>query len=204
MELIEITVNGKHRKGLYKCKCGKVKTIRVDHVNSGRTKSCGCACRIHGHAIKGSHTSEYNSWQSMIQRCTNKNSVSYHNYGERGIGICQQWQNSFEQFLLDMGKRPSVDHSLDRINNNGNYEKNNCRWATIKMQSINKRGKPNHSSRYKGVSFSNCIRKFIAQIQVNKKTIYLGSSKDEEFCAKMYNEAAIRYFGNDCFLNNIV
>lgn len=85
------------------------------------------------------YPSEYESWKGMKQRCKNRNSKSYHNYGGRGISVCREWEESFENFFLDMGPKPSTNHSLDRINNDGNYEPKNCRWATLQEQNRNSR-----------------------------------------------------------------
>jgi hypothetical protein len=82
---------------------------------------------------------EYNSWLGMKQRCYNPNNRSYKHYGGRGIIVCERWLNSFRNFFEDMGFKPSEYHSLDRIDNDGNYELNNCRWATTFEQSHNSR-----------------------------------------------------------------
>lgn len=82
---------------------------------------------------------EYNSWRGAKKRCYNENNTSYKYYGGRGIQVCDRWLNSFENFLTDMGEKPSSSHSLDRINNDGDYSPDNCRWATSKEQSSNKR-----------------------------------------------------------------
>ena len=94
----------------------------------------------HGHAKRGQVSATYVTWQSMIRRCTDPQNIRYALYGGRGITVCPRWRNSFEDFLADMGPRP-VGRSIDRINVDGNYEPNNCRWATDSEQRRNKRRK---------------------------------------------------------------
>jgi hypothetical protein len=130
------------------CVCGNTRRVRKPDLNNGNTVSCGCyaksrlgiATTKHGHQRIGNRTPEYMAWRHMKSRCYNPNIHNYHNYGGRGIIVCERWINSFENFLEDMGVRPSERHSVDRYpDKNGNYEPTNCRWATKKEQSRNLR-----------------------------------------------------------------
>lgn len=126
------------------CECGKEKIVKRTHLKSGRVRSCGCmrddAVRSrakHGHTSGGKFTRAYTAWANMISRCTDKNRPQYDDYGGRGITVCKQWED-FENFLADMGEPPD-GMSLDRKDNNKGYCPDNCRWATRKEQSRNKR-----------------------------------------------------------------
>jgi hypothetical protein len=120
------------------CDCKRFKTIRSSSLRSGRTRSCGCATiEFHRQRNIGHNGAEYHIWHKMIERCKRPESTAYHRYGGRGISVCERW-SVYENFLADMGRRPSSKHSLDRINNDGNYDPQNCRWATVLEQSRNR------------------------------------------------------------------
>lgn len=123
------------------CKCGTEKMVRSDHLVYSKTQSCGCYRDVHASQENRKHgmygTRVYNIWSSMKQRCLNKKSSNYHNYGGRGIALCDRWMN-FETFLSDMGN-PEEGMTLERVDVNLGYCPENCTWATYKQQSANKR-----------------------------------------------------------------
>jgi lambda repressor-like predicted transcriptional regulator len=123
-----------HHRVKARCVCGKEKDVLIGHLRTGKSLSCGCH-RTLTHGM--THSKTYSSWSGMKNRCLNKNNNRYHQYGGRGISICERWIDSFENFLEDMGECPD-SHSIGRIDNDGSYCKDNCRWETAKQQSRNK------------------------------------------------------------------
>lgn len=133
-----------------RCDCGNITVVGGGELRTGNTRSCGCYRRdvmpelsrknstTHGHSV-GSLANEFRIWVGMIMRCTNPKDTSYSNYGGRGIVVCERWR-SFDDFIADVGPRPSRRHSIDRHpNNDGDYEPANVRWATDVEQARNKR-----------------------------------------------------------------
>jgi len=122
-----------------RCECGERTTVRGVDLTHGRTKSCGCLARdahtTHGHTV-GDASPTYRTWHAMVERCTNPKHASYHRYGGRGITVHAPWL-TFENFLREVGERPTPKHEIDRENNDGNYEPGNVRWATRAQQARN-------------------------------------------------------------------
>lgn len=117
------------------CQCGNVRLISASRLISGKSRSCGCSRKSNArHGMEG--TREYRSWLGLKGRCNNPNDQKFSRYGGRGIRVCERWQNSFENFYADMGPCP-VGLTIDRKNNDGNYEPSNCRWATGVQQARN-------------------------------------------------------------------
>lgn len=140
-----------------RCDCGNIKRIRRRCLINGKTKSCGCEVIVRNkevHTKHGmSHSKTYKSWLGMKQRCYNPNFADYHNYGGRGIKICDRWVHSFKNFLDDMGIMPDGDKiTLERIDNNRGYYPDNCRWETLRNQQRNRRN--NHRIDYNNESLT--------------------------------------------------
>jgi len=135
----------------------------------------------HGHSKRGNHTSEYMCWQNMLRRCYTKTNPEYKRYGARGIIVCDEWKNSFEAFLNDVGEKPSKEYSLDRIDVNGNYCKENCRWATILEQSNNTRRNVYITYQNETLTIPQWARKFNLDKNTLKTRLREGWSIDKLF-----------------------
>lgn len=161
------------------CDCGNRKKVVGYDLRRGHTKSCGClnkervkkAATSHGATADNRRDPEYAVWNNMIQRCENPKNNQYKNYGARGIKVCDQWRNDYSAFIKDIGKRPSNNHSIERIDVDGDYEPSNCKWVTPKEQARNRRIK--NTTGVNGVTKKD--DRFIVKMKVNGKTIYLGT-----------------------------
>lgn len=148
---------GKNVCWLCKCYCGNNFVVRATDIRTGNTKSCGClnkklaGDRARKHGNRNSRL--YNIWNNMKMRCSNINSINYKNYGGRGIKVCEEWNEYFESFYYwAMNSGYNVNLTLDRIDNNKDYNPNNCRWIDYKRQGNNKRN--NHILEYKNKKHS--------------------------------------------------
>lgn len=160
-----------------RCACGQERDVYQSALRSGDSKSCGCLryadrVRKHGHTgarHNGRASPEYRTWQAIQTRCYKSNSDSYPYYGGRGIAVCDRWrgEDGFINFVADMGNRPSKEHSIDRIDNNGDYSPDNCRWATTKEQMGNR--SDTVRVRFRGVD--RCVSQVAADLGVAPSTL---------------------------------
>ena len=169
------TVISKGKKGVYlfcKCQCGTIVSVASGNLKSGGVKSCGCLRNITYKTIN--HPIEYSAWRAMISRCYAANNIRFCDYGGRGIKVCSEWLNSFEDFYNHVGPRPSPNHSIDRIDNDGNYAPGNVKWSTRKEQCNNKHS--NHFLTYnnKTMTMAQWCEQTGLPFSTLKKRIYRG------------------------------
>lgn len=145
------------------------------------------------HELHGLHKHPlYSTWQNMKQRCTNPNLYEFKYYGARGITICESWRYSFSRFVNDVGEKPGPEYSLDRIDNNGNYEPGNVRWATMSEQLLNTGLRRDNKSGHKGVSYDKARGLWRAYTGGGKTRVELGYYKDKDEAAKVVAESRSR------------
>ncbi len=201
----------KRRFGLYKCGfCGNEFKAQVQHINRGATISCGCYNKRRASETHKTHglrsTKLYRVWADIKNRTLNPNFKHYNDYGGRGITICDEWKNDFMPFYnwaLLNGYEENKGLSIDRIDNDRNYEPSNCRWTTSTIQSRNQRIRKNNKSGYRGVCYHKRSNKFRAQITVNHKVIHLGCFQTAVEGAIVYNRYIIENNLEGFILNEI-
>ncbi len=160
---------------------------RIPHsrAKTNKTGRCRkCYQTKHNQCKRGSITHEYSTWQGMKKRCYDINDKYYMDYGGRGITVCNEWKNNFQSFYNNMGKKPK-GLTIERIDNDGNYEPTNCKWATQQEQIHNKRKRKGTQSKYRGVSYR--ISGWRSRIGINGKTINIGSFKTELEAARAFD-----------------
>jgi hypothetical protein len=180
-----------------KCECGNSVIRGISDIRKslklGRNSNCGCHRSQHNKTHGKSKTPEYHAWIAAIRRCTDPQYASYRNYGGRGIKVCERWRNSFETFLADMHNRPSPLHSLDRMDNDGNYTPTNCKWSTKREQVINRRNLKIGVSGVTGV-LSNKYGTYTVRISHNHKRINLGNFQTLDDAIAARKEAELKYW----------
>lgn len=167
---------GRNRLLRCSCECGGEKATTASVLKRGAAQSCGCLQRErtgeshlkHGDSAGGKQAAEYHTWTGMLARCYDPKSNGYKNYGGRGIQVCWRWRESYENFLADVGRKPTSTHSIDRIDNNGNYEPGNVRWATKTTQQRNQRS--NKAVNFRGET--HCVTEWAEITGLPKDAIY--------------------------------
>lgn len=184
------------------CDCGNEVDLSPDALRKGASN---CGCKRKPHPIKHglSNHSLYDTWRKMVDRCHNSKSGCYCYYGGRGISVCDRWRNDVSLFIIDieryLGDKPDKSYTLDRIDNNGDYEIGNVKWSSRREQNCNKNKMNNTTSRYPGVHYKNKSQKWEANIKDldKNKTIYLGVFELEEEAYKVYRNAYIKMRGKE-------
>lgn len=180
------------------CDCGTISEVASSSLLGGDSQSCGClnreilSSRLTKHNMSTSKL--YRRWTSMKARCDNPKDAHYHNYGGRGITVCARWKNSFENFYNDMGEPPE-DFSLDRIDVNGNYEPDNCRWTDRSEQNYNTRKHRDNTSGYTGISWDKVKNKWSCRLYKDGVRLVDKYFKDIEEAIKERLDAEIKYYG---------
>lgn len=178
--------------------CGTESLRTLSSLNRSKNPKCMVCSKGDGISSKERYT--YESYRNMMLRCYNDNYEHYDKYGGRGITVCDEWKRSFGTFMVDMGSRPNK-HSLDRIDVNLGYSKDNCRWTTQSVQ-IRNRGKTKSKySNFRGVSYDKAKDKWVAFICFDNKTKQLGRHTTELEAAESYNLEALELGMSDYFLN---
>jgi len=191
-----IKMVGRNKQGkimwLCQCSCGTNREVVGGDLKNGKSTSCGCL-RIESittHSLYGTPT--YKTWADMTQRCNNVNHYNYSDYGGRGIKVCKRWLK-FENFFADMGIKPE-GLTIERIDNNKGYYKENCCWASMLDQSKNKRMQKNNKTGTTGVCWEKRRKKYLVNIFANHKNHYIGYFDTLKQAAKAREVAELKYW----------
>lgn len=199
LTVLEVVGKSKNGSRVWKCSCscGGFVDVISSSLNSGLVQSCGCLYdEVKGKQAltHGKHNSrEYRAWCAMKQRCYYEKHDFFKDYGGRGISVCESWKNSFEEFYEDMGECPK-GYSLDRVDVEKDYCKDNCKWSSNSEQGFNTRKKCTNTSGKTGVSYHKLADKWQASICVENVQIYLGLFQDFEDAVRAREEAELKYF----------
>ena len=188
------------RMFLFKCKCGVEFSTTMFSVKRGTIATCGCGRAENATKLftkNGNSKKEkrvlYSAWKNIISRVSNNNNAGYKDYGGRGITICDEWRNDFMVFYIwAIANGWEQGLSIDRRDNNGNYEPPNCRWVNMSVQSINKRKQARNTSGFKGVCFEKQVGKWRARVNHNKTTKHIGLFNTALEAAKAYDSYVIK------------
>lgn len=202
IEDVESPRENTRRYARFECRCGNHFVSQIDSVKREATKSCGCLNdlqrRVKGRKLTHGMTGKpvYMAWSRMKSRCTNKNSPDYPEYGGRGIKVCDTWLVSFERFYSDIGHLRQDGLELDRIDVNGDYRPENCRWVTEQTQSWNQRIYKSNSTGCAGVTRSSKNKnKFEVRISKAGKEFHLGTFDNLDNAINIRKEAEITFYG---------
>ena len=206
--MVQVSGKIKRRIGVYECSDCKrhfeAMTGNVKARNQERCNSCASKLRAKKHGKR--YTKLYTIWTSIKKRTLNPKNKRYNDYGGRGITICEEWKNDFMSFYnwaLSNGYEENKGLSIDRIDNDGGYSPENCRWTTKTIQSRNQRMQKNNKSGYRGVCYNKGNNKYVAQICVNRKIIHLGYFQTVVEAGVAYNNYIIENNLEGFILNEI-
>lgn len=193
LTVIELVGKTPNYNKLFKClcDCGNIKIVPQNRLVTGNTKSCGCLKkeRLTKHGL--SRTKLYDIHQHMLARCYNPNSKNYEKYGRYGIAVCDEWknENGFVNFYeWSMANGYSEGLTIDRIDTYGNYEPSNCRWTDYETQNTNLKMLKNNKSGYRGCHYLKKYNKWLANISINNKTVYIGMYESLKECVEARNK----------------